>query len=478
MSLGGKMSGGGAGLRRLLLCLGLLSGCGKQPATLAPAWHADGEAINSAFGLRAMGLGDINGDGYGDLAVGAPAFENGRGKAYVYCGGPQGLGAAPCWSQAGANVGDRYGDRLGQAGDVNGDGYADLYVAVPSWKQGPGRCEVFHGGPQGLGAKPAWAREGRGDDREQYGDCTHPTGDVNADGYDDLLVGAYQALSTTGRAELFLGGPKGLGAAPVWRGQGEAEGDQYAYTLSHAGDLDGDGYPELIIGAKFHDASAELGLPEKARFMAGKAYIHRGGPQGLEAQPAWTLLGWEARAQYSVRSYGAGDLDGDGGVDLMLSAPGADEGRGVLRLLHGKDRSVFAEIKGRDLGVSDFARAAGPAGDFNGDGHPDVLAAGRVGDQGRVFVWFGGPQQRWKAPDLRVKAEDESGAYGAWVAPAGDLDGDGLDDLVIGAELYSGVRALAGRVSVVYGKQGARTQETVRKSGLSVYLPRPKVGKR
>lgn len=480
-----KGLGGFGAAGRLFLCLSLgavaVTACAKAPngvVQLAPAWQADGEAVNSGFGVRAMGVGDVNGDGYGDLAVGAPSFENGRGKAYVYCGGPHGLGAEPCWSKAGAHVGDHFGDRVGQAGDVNGDGYADLFVAIPSWQQGPGRCEVYLGGPQGLATEPAWAVTPPGHLREQFGDCTHPTGDVNGDGYDDLLVGAYQAAESAGRALLYLGGPKGLAGAPAWVGRGEAEGDQYGYTLSGAGDLNGDGLGDVIIGAKFHDGSRESGLPAKARFMAGKAYAYYGSPQGLRPS-AWSSLGSEAMAQWSVRGYGIGDVDGDGRTELLISEPGADEGHGRVKILGAPHFDALRVLSGRALGLNDFGRAAGPAGDLNGDGYMDVVAAGRRADAGSVYVWFGGPQGLPSEPGLRVQAADSKSGYGAWVAPAGDLDGDGKDDLVISAELESEPLALAGRVYVLYGRQCAGLKEA-RPHGpaaMNVYLPKHRTKK-
>lgn len=459
----------------LLIALGALSACSSMNRKVAPAWSADGDP-RSRFGNRTMGVGDVNGDGYGDLMVGAPAYDTNRGKAYLYCGGPAGLsaGAKPCWTAEGSQVGGQFGDRVGQAGDVNGDGYDDVFLSVPFWK-GVGRCEVYLGGPKGLGKAPNWALSPKdGGLSQAFGDCTHPTGDVNGDGYDDLLVGAYQANSATGRALLYLGGPKGLSQEPVWEGRGEAEGDQYGYTLAGVGDLNGDGFGDVIVGAKFHDPSRELGLKDKSRVAAGKAYLYYGTAHGLSPVAAKVFYGEQIQSQLSVRSFGLGDLNGDSHPEFGLSEPGLDTGKGALRVYSAPGLAVTKEYRGRDFKLTDFGRASSPAGDMNGDGYDDLAVVGRVGERGQVLLFFGGPHGLSSRPQFFVQAPDESGAYGCWVAPAGDLDGDGLADLVIGAELYNGSGSLNGRVYVCYGKQ-VSTNESIApkmKQHLKVYLPR------
>lgn len=455
----------------LIALLAFIPACTPKTALVHPTWSADGEARQNAFGRRAMGVGDVNGDGYDDLSVGAPDHDQHRGKVYVYCGGPGGLGQRPCWSAEGALRGDQFGDRVGQAGDVNGDGFADLFVAIPSWKGGPGRCEVFLGGKTGLGARAAWGVTPPGGEREQFGDCTHPTGDVNNDGYDDLLVGAYQALSSSGRALLYLGGPRGLATREIWQGRGEAEGDQYGYTLSSVGDINADGFADVIIGAKFHDGSREAGLAAGARSLAGKAYVYYGSAQGLSL-PAQTVLGQEANARLSVRSYGIGDVDADGIAEVMISEPGADQGRGAVGIYRGSDLKRMTRLRGKSFGLSEFGQAAGPAGDMNGDGFEDVVIAGRVADRGRALVFFGSAKGIGMTPALSVEEPQQRPGFATWVSPAGDLDGDGLSDLVFGDERCSAVHDLAGRIWVLYGKQGPSKSPRIASasSRLHVYL--------
>src|SRR4051812_29222779 len=99
----------------------------SNPVELSPAWQAQGEDPNSAFGARVMAAGDVNGDGYGDLMVGAAGWKGRRGKASLFLGSPSGLGASSAWSLEGAQADELLGDRLGQAGDLNGDGFDDVF---------------------------------------------------------------------------------------------------------------------------------------------------------------------------------------------------------------------------------------------------------------------------------------------------------------------------------------------------------------
>jgi hypothetical protein len=104
-----------------------------DPLIAAPSWAAVGENAGDWFGYSVATAGDVNGDGYADLVVGAPSYDDYRGKAYVYHGSPAGLGHTPAWTAVGENAGDHFGYAVATAGDVNGDGYADLVVGAPSY---------------------------------------------------------------------------------------------------------------------------------------------------------------------------------------------------------------------------------------------------------------------------------------------------------------------------------------------------------
>jgi hypothetical protein len=433
-------------LRFLILspaCM-LLQACTPVPAPqlLTPSWSVAGSETGSQFGMRAMSAGDVNGDGFDDLIVGAPQWGQGRGQAHLYLGSARGLGARPAWTTQGGEAGELWGNRVGQAGDVNGDGDGDVYVAAPGWRGGQGRVAVFYGSKQGLRARPDWVAA-PGDLGGLFGDCTHPTGDLNGDGYDDLAIGAYGYDSNRGRVRLYLGSAQGMAQRPVWQRDGEAAHDWYGYGVGAAGDVNGDGFADLLAGAKYNDQGGA---------NAGKAYLYWGAPAGPSMDGAWTYLGRKPGANASVRVSVAGDVNGDGFSDVLLTAPGEDGQGGELALflggLGGLKRGPDQRIQ-TPKGLSFFGQGACPAGDLDGDGFDDVAVHGRGAEgRGHALIYRGSAKGLSAHPVWQVDGPEPADRFAWWLAPAGDVDGDGLSDLVISAESQG-----AGRIHVVLGRQ-------------------------
>jgi hypothetical protein len=182
-----------------------------------PNWTAESDQISARFGSSVATAGDVNGDGYSDVIVGAPFFDNGQsdeGRAFVYHGSAAGLSATPAWTAESDQANAHFGFSEATAGDVNGDGYSDVIVGAEAYDNGQtdeGRAFVYHGSAAGLSATPNWTAES--DQANSYFGYSVPTaGDVNGDGYSDVIVGAYaydNGQTDEGRAFVYYGNEGG-----------------------------------------------------------------------------------------------------------------------------------------------------------------------------------------------------------------------------------------------------------------------------
>jgi len=190
--------------------------------------------------------------------------------------------ATPPWTALGENDGDEFGFAVGTAGDVNGDGYADLVVGASGYGALRGKVYVYHGGSTGLTTGPAdWTAGGENDD-DLFGCAVGTAGDVNGDGYDDLVVGASDYAISRGKVYVYHGGSTGLTAGPAdWTAGGENGGDHFGYAVGTAGDVNGDGYADLVVGADYYDS------------VRGKVYVYHGGSTGLTTRAIASItLSW------------------------------------------------------------------------------------------------------------------------------------------------------------------------------------------
>jgi FG-GAP repeat/FG-GAP-like repeat len=258
------------GTGRASVYLGSASGLSSTPSVVLTG--PDGE--NGGFGGSVAGAGDVNGDGYADVVIGASGVSNSTGRAYLYLGGPSGLSTTPAAVLTGPDAYGDFGQSVSSAADVNGDGYADVVVGAPGVSSGTGGAYVFLGGASGLSTTPVASYTGPGGSGGIFGISVASTGDVNDDGYADLVVGAGWDSS----AYVYLGEPSGLSPTPVATLTGpDAPDEGFGIAVASAGDVNGDGYSDLIVGADFAND-------------IGRAYVYEGGTSALTA-PATTLTG-------------------------------------------------------------------------------------------------------------------------------------------------------------------------------------------
>jgi hypothetical protein len=200
----------------LIACLFLLPGRFSEPANRSagsgPAeWSAESDQPGAAFGGSVAGVGDVNGDGFADLLTGAPFFDQSQldeGRVDAFYGSALGPSSLASWTVAGGQAGARLGWSVAGAGDVNGDGYTDILVAAPEYSNGQleeGKAWLYAGSATGLSTQASWSAEGD-QTNAAFGFSLSGAGDVNGDGYADVIAGAKNAShgqAGEGRAFVF-----------------------------------------------------------------------------------------------------------------------------------------------------------------------------------------------------------------------------------------------------------------------------------
>ncbi len=292
----------------------------------------------------------------------------------------QALTDAP-WRIEGDRAGDWLGYALAAAGDVDDDGYADLLVGARGWSdtaEGAGAAWLLRGGPDGPQTLGEGALIFGLHERDFAGSAVAGPGDVDGDGYDDLVVGA-RGEDSGGGAFVFLDavtGPRGLDSAEgqLW---GEDPYDYAGWSLAGVGDVDSDGYDDLLVGAYGRDGW--MSAVGAAYLVHGRGREAWATVQTL-AQAETRYLGERPQDHAGWAVTGPGDVDGDGRPDLLIGAPGADlggENSGTVYLVldpgTGAQDLDDAALRLRGEAGDEAGTALAPTGDHDGDGLPDLL---------------------------------------------------------------------------------------------------------
>lgn len=376
---------------------------------------------------------------------------------------------------SGSASGDQYGYSVASAGDFNGDGYDDLIVGANANTEGgtgAGKVYVYFGGPSSDSIAD-WTKVGI--PSELLGTEVAGAGDINRDGYDDILIGAPsndQNGTSAGHALLFFGGNPPDTVAD-WSAYGEHAIDLFGSALAGGRDLTGDDTADFIVGAYRFDTAGQSNT--------GKIYIYAGGT-APSTTPWLTTAGFSPSERYGHGLAITDDFTGDGFADYCVGAysydsgaPGTNAGRVLLMQAGPFNLSVpVGEWDGTSAGEF-FGWTLADAGDVNGDGASDILvgahgyAVGLTLNAGRACLYFGGPALDSAADFILTSTGVHSENLGYSVAGGTDLTGDGKSEFAIGAPGESGGNDF-GKAYLYRGASTPILDTTLEASGNGTYF--------
>jgi len=361
--------------------------------------------------------GDVNGDGFKDIVTGNL---QGNGYVKIYLGGVN-FDTIPDLTITGD--GGAFGCAVASAGDLNRDGYDDIIVgARATYKlrqgHGAGKACIFFGGDPMDNTVDLVLEDSRLFFR--YGSSVCSAGDLNNDGYDDVLVAAPEGMDARGRAYVYFGA-EDMDTLCDLRILGHSDSSEHlGRSIAGIGDINSDGYDDILIGSPYAGGNLQL----------GKASVYFGGGS-MDSIPDLSFWGDSKRFQnFGAKVASAGDLDGDGIPDILIG-----NSKRTKIFFGGSLSEENSQI------ILPEGKSISSAGDLNKDGYGDIIISGGK-DPEKCYIFYGGTEMDGEA-DIILKAGDTTFTdFGLKVVGLGDINGDGYDEIMIsskGNSIYYGI---------------------------------------
>ena len=371
------------------------------------------------FGWTVSSAGDFNGDGIDDVVVGADMYDNSTGYVGLFFGGED--IETDFIFTIGENDEDFFGGYVSFIGDFNNDGYDDFMANANGFYNSTGRCYLFLGS-EIPDLEPDLFFDGTFE-TEWFGYRHNGNGDVNNDGYSDIIISSQNYSNDKGAAFIYFGSENPDNTIDFTY-LGEYGNNSYSNTVSIDGDVNNDGYDDILITARGYSVNS------------GKAYLYFGG-ETLSEIPDQTFLRTYDTDYYAYTSSYAGDINNDGYDDFMIGAYGSFGSYGRCYLYFGgetPDNIADLEFYKDTGGNTDFADGLSRAGDFNNDGYDDFIITDPIYNDydGAAYIYYGGENPD-NVEDLLIVGEEEWESLAISANYAGDVNNDGVSDIILGA---------------------------------------------
>ena len=389
--------------------------------------------VGDKYATQAINDLDLDCDGVDDLLVSSPAANSDIGAIDIFWGSTAGLNAVADANLSGISGGDNFGSSMANVGDVNGDGCDDLLIGAVGAVDGAGGATgvayLYYGGSRNFTSSD-WFMDGPTGIGAKFGGTVSAAGDVNNDGFDDILVASigYSQPGGKGKVFLYLGSANGPSMSSDWNNRGTWEDVIQGWSMAAVGDTNDDGFDDIAIGAagSFSDITGN-----------GRVGVYTGSATGIMTlDNRWTTTTTNTLLGYAVA--GIGDINQDGFDDVAFTEPLYDNSAlGRVSIVLGSSAGLPSNPDMQIVGTESsqiLGSAVSLIGDINDDGVEEIAISsiGLGTSNGKVEYYFADSNQLLRAGVNPLLIEGVSGQHlGRTITGGGDVDGDGQFEILV-----------------------------------------------